>query len=269
MRIANARMYSVNAEVADSWRTLLQWVVERASVAVEVIDYPAPQPLPALWDRPDLACVFMCGFPLSRADARPVVLAAPVPSPPAYAGRPVYWTNLVVRADGPIRSLDGAYGKRIAFTTPDSQSGYQALRSFFAPHARTRGSPLFAGTIGPLITPRRVVEAVLAGEADIGPVDSYAYDLMQRHENAWLAPLRVIARTGPTPIPSLVGAPGLPDDIAQALRAALLSVAKAPELAATRDALLLHGFAPPSAADYGVLLEAAEAATALGYPRLE
>lgn len=269
MRVANARMYSVDATVAEAWRSLLQWVVQRAGVDCQVIDYPPPQTLPALWQRDDLGCAFMCGFPLSRATPPPLVLAAPVPSPGAYAGRPVYWSNVVARNDGRVRTIEDAFGRRMAYTTTDSQSGYQAIRSFFAPFAQRRGAPLFSAVIGPLVTPRRVVEAVLAGEADAGPVDSYAFDLMQRHEAAWMSPLHVIADTPPTPIPPLVGAAGIDEADAQKLRDALLSVALAPALERTRETLLLQGFAPISPAAYGVLAEAAAAATAIGYPRLE
>ncbi|HTP98652.1 MAG TPA: PhnD/SsuA/transferrin family substrate-binding protein [Casimicrobiaceae bacterium] len=269
MRIANARMYSVNASAAEAWRTLLRWVIDRAGVDAEVIDYPPPQPLPALWARSDLACAFMCGYPISQASAAPAVLAAPVPSAPAYRGRPEYWTNVVARSDGPVRTLEEALGRRMAYTAPDSQSGYQALRSLLAPYARERGVPLFASMVGPLITPARVVESVLAGDADAGPVDSYAFELMKHHEPARLAALTIVATTSPTPIPPLVGAANLPPEDAARWRAALLSVAAAGELAAVRGTLLLRGFAPATVAHYDVLREAAEAATTAGYATLE
>lgn len=269
MKVANARMYSVHAKATEAWRTLLRWVMQRAGVEAEVVDYPAPQPLPALWARSDLACAFMCGYPISQAAAPPVVLAAPVPSPPAYGGRPEYWTNIVARREGPVRTLEDTFGRRMAYTTPDSQSGYQALRALFAPHARERGAPLFTATVGPLVTPRRVVESVLAGDADAGPVDSYAFDLMRHHDAAWVAPLAVVAATPRMPIPPLVGARSLPSDDAERIRRALRSAGTMPELAAVREALLLRGFADASARTYDVLRDADEAASAMGYSALE
>jgi ABC-type phosphate/phosphonate transport system substrate-binding protein len=182
----------------------------------------------------------------------------------------VYWTNLVARKGGPIRVLADAFGKRMAFTTADSQSGYHAPRFMFVSRAVERDSrSLFGATVGPLITPRRVVKAVLEGEADIGPVDSYAFDLLRKHEPGWMAPLDVIETTMRTPIPPMVGAASLPAEDAKRLTDALLSVAEATELADVRDALLLRGFAPATAEQYAILRRAAEAATKLGYPRLE
>jgi ABC-type phosphate/phosphonate transport system substrate-binding protein len=258
-------MYSVNAATLEAWDALLRWVISAADVAYDVIDYPPPQPLPALWARADLGCAFMCGYPLSKANPAPTVLAAPIPSPAPYEGKAVYWTNLVARGDGPVRTLEDAFGKRVAFTALESQSGYQAPRELFAQQGR---APLFSSTVGPLVTPRRVIQAVLAGDADVGPVDSYAWDLLRHHEAAWLSPLTVIATTTPTPIPPLVGAPTLPAEDARRLRDALLAVGNARELADVRDALLLRGFAPATVADYQVLRAAAQAADARGYPTL-
>jgi len=266
MLIANARMYSVNAQAAAAWRGLLEWVIERAGVQAQVIDYPAPQPLSSLWARSDLGCAFICGYPYALAAPKPRLLAAPVPSPEAYGGKPVYWSDLVVRADASWVKLGDVLGRRLAHTTEDSQSGYQAARALLAPYAR--GDPLFAATIGPLITPRRIAEAIVAGEADVGPLDSYAHDLIRAHEPGLAAQLRTIATTPPTPIPPLVAAPGIAMAEAGRLRAALLDIAHAAELRSIRDALLLDGFVAVEPEDYSVLLERAGDADRHGYPRL-
>ena len=268
MLIANARMYSVTARAATAWRTLLEWVIERAGVEAEVIDHPPPQPLSSLWARPDLGCVFMCGYPYALATPQPALLAAPVPSPDAYRGKPVYWSDIVVRADASLVELDDVFGHRFAYTAEDSQSGYQAARELLAPYACEHGGRLFRATVGPLITPRRVAEAVIAGEADVGPLDSYAHDLIRAHEPELAAQLRTIATTPPTPIPPLVAAPGIATADVERLRAALLDIAEADELRSIRCALLLDRFVLVEPEDYGALRERARAADRYDYPRL-
>jgi len=268
MLIANARMYAVNATVAAAWRSLLEWAFVRADVPCEVIDYPAPAPLPALWARPDVGCVFMCGYPIATAQPPPRILAAPVPEPKRYLGMPVYCTDIVVRADAPLRQLPDILGHRFAFTTLDSQSGYQAPRRLLAPFARDRGGQLFQATIGPLVTPRRVVEAIVSGEADAGPLDSYFHDLLRRHEPALAAQLRTVAATPMTPIPALVAASGLPDAYATRLTAALLAVVDVDALAPVRATLLLHGFAAVAERAYATLRDDARAADEAGYSLL-
>ncbi len=268
MLIANARMYAVNATVAAAWRTLLEWVIAHAGVAAEVVDYPAPKPLPALWANADAACVFMCGYPIATAQPAPQILAAPVPMPARYGDVPVYFTDIIVRADSPLRQLTDAFGRRFAFTSEDSQSGYQAPRRLLAPFARNRGGRLFQSVAGPLQTPRRVVEAVLSGEADAGPLDSYFHDLLRQHEPALAAQLRVLTSTPPTPIPALVAAAALPGAIARRFGAALLAVADADELSPVRTTLLLRRFAAVEAADYAKLRANALAIDAAGYARI-
>ena len=267
---ANARMYAIDAVSAMHWRTLLEWVIAHADVPVEVIDHPPPAPIASLWQRSDLACALMCGYPLSRAAPAPIPLAAIVPSPARYGRRPVYWSDLVVRADSPWRDVDDVIGKRIAFTVEHSQSGYQAARRFFAERAHTGGSPrLFEAAIGPLVTPLDVVQAIVDGDADVGPVDSYAHDLLRRHRPEVAARLRIVASTSPTPIPPFVASTQTPAHIVEALRGALVAAGEASELAATRDALLIARLKPVVAADYDMLARLAGEADALGYARLQ
>jgi ABC-type phosphate/phosphonate transport system substrate-binding protein len=266
--IANARMYAIDATTAAAWRVVLEWVGRRAGVPFDVIDYPAPQPLPELWKRSDLGCAFMCGYPFATSALRPTLLAAPVPSPAVYEGGPVYWTDLVVAASAPITDLHDAFGKRFAWTTEDSQSGWQAPRLLLAVHAKPRRAPLFSASVGPLVTPRNVALAIAEGRADVGPLDSYAHELLRRHEPALAAKLRVIARTPVTPVPPLVGAPGMDPSVAARVRDALLAVGSAHEIAIARESLLLSGFAPVAPEAYDALVADARRADALGYPRI-
>lgn len=265
---ANARMYSINTQAAQAWRALLQWVIVRAEVACEIIDYPPPMPLPALWTHPDMGCAFMCGYPFARAAPQPVILAAPIPASAAYGGAPVYWTDIVVRAEAPYRHLTDILGAHFAFTTEDSQSGYQAPRTLLAPYARARDGALFAATIGPLITPRRVVDAVLDGTADAGPLDSYAHEILRAHEPELVARLRTIASTSPTPIPPLVAAPGIAPLVADRLRCALLAAGHAPELKSALATLCVTGFTAIDASRYDALRRRARIADEQEYPRL-
>ena len=194
--IANARMYSVTPAAAVAWRALLGRALSQAGLAWELVEHAAPASLADLWRREDLGCVLMCGYPFAAAAARASrlggpalqIVAAPLPSPIEFGGRPVYWTELVVRDDSPIQHPEHIRGRRIGYTAADSQSGYHAPRRWLT---RALGLKVEIGVastevalVGPLITPRRVVGVVLAGEADVGPVDAYALSLLREHEPA-------------------------------------------------------------------------------------
>ncbi|HEU5297641.1 MAG TPA: PhnD/SsuA/transferrin family substrate-binding protein [Burkholderiaceae bacterium] len=259
---ANARMYALNAAVTAAWRTVFARVGERAGIDLQWLEHPPPKPLAELWQRDDVGCVFICGYPWStwRGERRPVPLAVPRPSNPLSTGRPHYWSDIVVRGDSRFTSLDDLHGARMAYTIVDSQSGYQALRTMLT--ERAQGAPLFGSTVGPLVTPRRVVDAVLAGDADGGPLDSYWHDLLRRHEPDVAARLRVVARTPSTPMPFLAAAAAVPADVRARLSAALLAVP------VDADALQINGFAAVDAAGYGLLAQRAVQADRAGYSRL-
>lgn len=251
--IANARMYAVAPGAAAAWRRLFDAVARHSGIALTHVEHAAPAPLEQLWARGDLGAVFMCGWPFAcHAAPRPRLVAAPVPSPARYGGRPVYPTDLVVRADRRFARLEDIFGGRLAWTVGHSQSGFNALRHFLAPWRRERGVPLFAATVGPLVTPRRVIEAIVSGEADVGPLDGYWHDLLKRHEPATAAKLRVIATTVPTPIPPLVAAHGIDEATLARLRAAFRAAPDLDGWDAIAADLLLRGFAEPEAADYEV-----------------
>lgn len=251
--VANARMYSATPAVREAWKVLLRWVLARAGLAWEVIDYDAPAPLSALWARDDLGLALMCGLPFSQREVRPAVVAAPVPSPARYGGAPVYFTDIVVRADAPYRMLEDTFGGTVGYTLADSMSGGVAFADHLAPYRAREGTRLYAKAVGGLVNARGVIDALAGGRIDVGPLDSYYHDLLQRHEPAFAAQVRTVARTAPMPIPPLVAtAPLSPRDL-QRLRAALADVAAADDLREVRERLLLKGFAAVDPAAYDAL----------------
>lgn len=259
--IANARMYSVSAEAGAVWRELLSRILAQAGVPATVIDHPAPAPLEELWNRPDLAAVFMCGLPFSRAQPQPVLIAAPIPSPTEFLGAAAYWSDFVVRADSAFRTVPDSFGRRIAFTVPGSQSGCAAALTYFM--AVPARAPLFSEVIAPTITPLGALAAVVDGAADIAPIDSYALRLLRKYRPDLTSAVRVVGQTLPTPIPPLVAsaASASEKDLA-ALQSAFLQAHQNPSQKSLMDELLLLGFAEPDPNAYVVLRERFDAATA-------
>jgi ABC-type phosphate/phosphonate transport system substrate-binding protein len=250
---ANARMYSVNPGAALAWKELFEWLARASGVDLRVIDHAFPAPLAELWSRSDLGCAFMCGFPYKLMKHPPRPVAAPVPLGAPVPGKPLYATRLVVKADSAFRSLEDTFGGRVGYTVEDSHSGYNALRHHLLRYRRQRDGNLYRESIGPLITPRRVIDAILAGDIDVGPLDSYALDLMQRHDPGLTAKIRVIATTDAAPIPFLVASRECPDGVVAALQAALIRFGDVAVCADLRERLCLQGFAPVVIADYDLI----------------
>jgi ABC-type phosphate/phosphonate transport system substrate-binding protein len=181
-------------------------------------------------------------------------------------GRPLYATRLVVKADAPFRSLQDTFGGRLGFTVEDSHSGYNALRHHLLPYRVAAGRNLYSSSIGPLTTPRRVIAAILAGEIDVGPLDSYALELIGRHDPALAARIRIVDTTDAAPIPFLVASRSCPGQLVEALQAALLRFGEVAACDGLRQRLCLRGFAPVVIDDYDVMLRWDAEARAAGYP---
>jgi ABC-type phosphate/phosphonate transport system substrate-binding protein len=262
--VANARMYAVTPIVRAAWQTLFGWLKQISGVPLIYFDHAAPLPLEGLWAREDLGAVFMCGFPFALAAPQPQLIAAPVPSPARYGGLPRYCTDFVVRADHPAERLSDTFGGRVGWTIRHSQSGYNAVRRHLMRHQTNHRRPIFSQWVGPLVTPRRVIEAVIDETIDVGPLDCYVHDLLKRHEPETASQLRTIDSTAMTPIPPLIASHGVLKDIVERLGNTLISSSAHPALAPTLETLLLSRFASADSADYVSLVKQAQDADRAG-----
>jgi ABC-type phosphate/phosphonate transport system substrate-binding protein len=115
---------------------------------------------------------------------------------------------------------------------------------------------LFEEVIAPTVTPEGALNAVLAGAADIAPIDAYALHLLRRFRPELTDAVRSVGRTARTPIPLLV-ATAPPSD---ALRAAFLGAHLRPGSRELMQSLLLQRFVLPESASYDALKVRAEQA---------
>jgi ABC-type phosphate/phosphonate transport system substrate-binding protein len=266
--IASARMYSWSPAATAAWHRMLEWVSARAGVSLQVMDQSDPTSLDELWQRPDLGCAFMCGYPWALRSDKPHLLAAPVPSPARYGGQPVYLTDFIVKAAGPYRTLADTFGGRIAFSTEHSHSGYNAPRFHLLRYRTAERPTLYREVIGPFVRQRPCLDAVVEDRADVAAIDGYGLELLQRHAPDVAGGVRVVESTITAPSAPLVASPGVDAATCRRLTAALTTAHEAPEIRATLDDLLLTRFVPVAAADFQIFLDRQHAAEAAGYPKL-
>ncbi|HEV8106397.1 MAG TPA: PhnD/SsuA/transferrin family substrate-binding protein [Burkholderiales bacterium] len=245
--LANARMYSVTPAAAEAWRAVIGWAARAADVPVEFVDHAPPKLLSELWARDDLGVVQMCGLPASLRKPAPTILAAPQPSLARYQGKAIYMSDIAVRADAPYRTLEDTFGGVAGYTLKDSQSGYFAWRTLLLtkhPNAKYRQ------IIGGLLNPRGVIQALLNGKIDVGPLDGYVFDLLRAGDPQFASQVRVVAVTDPTPMPPLVATAPLKSREVEKLRQAFLRVHEERSLDQARQALLIEKFTVPDLSVY-------------------
>lgn len=171
----------------------------------------------------DLA--FVCGLVYVELARRPEPafepLAAPVLRGPRYAGRPVYFSDVIVRRDSPIRSFADLRGRSWSYNELHSHSGYGVTRFHLARCGETNG---FFGKVVEAGWHERSIRLVCAGEVDASAIDSHVLAVALRDEPELADHLRVIDSLGPSTVQPLVASSRLPVEDRAALRGALLEI---------------------------------------------
>lgn len=164
---------------------------------------PEPDSNPLTDGRADLAWVCSTSF-VELSDVQ-LGGVAWVPDDPDAAGRPVYFSDVVVADHFRAERLEDLRGARIGVNDPKSLSGYHALR--FEMLRRNERAAEFADlafTGGHHVS----LEALLAGRLDAACVDSVALRALGA-AGSEAAGLRVIDRLGPWPTQPLIASASL------------------------------------------------------------
>ncbi len=192
--------------------------------------------------RGEIDVAFLCAptyLWLARAGLARVI-AAPVPSDPRAAGRPVYFSDIVVAHDCEATSIDALRSARWALNDPGSLSGYRCVVDAI-------GAPVSAVVSGSHLAS---LDLVRSGAADAAAIDSnvlFMYPLDDR--------LRVVESLGPHPIQPVVARADLDGErVARVQRALLTLGTRAPELL---GAFGFAGFAEVEHAHYAGMTLAA------------
>ena len=224
-----------------SWRSYLQERLDRPVYFVqrrtyrEIIDLLLEQKLEFAW---------ICGYPYVKNRAELQLVAVPQSD-----GRPVYHSYLLVPAsDRETQTILDLRGKVFAFSDPDSNSGFlypnYALISLAERPDRFFGKTFFTWAH------RNTVEAIAAGLAHGGAVDSYVWETLRRYKPELTAHTRVVSRSpefGHTPF---VARRGVAPADWLALQKALVEMRGSPAGRALLARLNLDGFVPGADALY-------------------
>lgn len=168
----------------------------------------------------DLA--WICGRPyvemMARAEPPVELLVAPVMRGGRYADQPIYFSDVVVRAESPFQEFSDLRGARWAFNEPGSQSGYHITCYQLAMMGE---SAAFFGHIEAAGSHAAALEAILAGRIDAAAIDSTFLSWMTDRDPSVAEEVRIIASLGPSPIPPIVAARSIDQSLRHQLRALL------------------------------------------------
>ena len=166
------------------------------------------------FERGEIDVGFICGLPyvqLTRQSPAPVhLLAAPILQGTRYGGRPIYFSDVIVRGDSPYYSFADLRGCTWSYNDPDSQSGYGITRYTLAAMRETRG---YFGKVVEAGFHQESIRLVCEGQVDASAIDSQVLALAMRDDPRLHDRLRIIHSLGPSTIQPVVAARHLPEDL--------------------------------------------------------
>jgi phosphonate transport system substrate-binding protein len=181
----------------------------------------------------------ICGLPYVWLAARrppPVApLAAPVLAGDRYGGRPVYYSDVIVRRDSTVTCLEELRGCSWAYNEPASHSGHTVtLYSLVRMGVR----PGFFARVVEAGYHQQAIRLVAAGAVDAAAIDSQVLAIERRDHPQLADRLRVVGSFGPSTIQPVVAASRLPDRLRDEVRELLVGLG---DDGSARPALA-HGF---------------------------
>jgi phosphonate transport system substrate-binding protein len=196
---------------------------ERLDVAteleIETHHSGPPRGVPDPFSAGEVDLGFFCAPPYIWLRERPDPPVELVPfglvfDDPGAAGRPVYFSDVVVRADNPARSFGDLMTARWGYNDRESLSGYYSVVQTAAEHGADAS---FLGRLHDMGSHLGSLRALGRGDIDAAAVDSVVLALRYRRDPALRTGLRVVHRLGPWPIQPMVMRRDLPAGLKNAL----------------------------------------------------
>ncbi|HEY9735170.1 MAG TPA: PhnD/SsuA/transferrin family substrate-binding protein, partial [Trichocoleus sp.] len=190
-----------------------------------------------------------------NAPGRLTPLVAPVMQAERYGDKPLYFSDVVVRADSPLTGWNDLAQTVFCYNDKGSHSGYNVVR-----HQLLGQKPGFFSRVVQSGSHVRSLQWILEGKADCAAIDSTVLEQALRSQPDWATQLRVITSLGPFPMPPLVASRRLGEGRHRVIQQALLQPDSALQHALAQAGM--RRFAPVDLALYRPVLQLHTAALA-------
>jgi ABC-type phosphate/phosphonate transport system substrate-binding protein len=233
-----------------AWATDALWCAVAGQLTAAGVAAPAvldrSRDAEIVWRDPGLVLSQICGFPVATSLRDSVQLVAtPVYDVEGCEG-PRYSSFIVASSEERGGTLADFAGRRVAFNSHDSLSGYVTLV------AALREAGLSPDQFEWVETGshRASVRAMAEGRADLAAIDALCWALALSFEAAAVSRLQTIGQTPLRPAPPTITSAGRSPEEVEAIRAALSHAAASRATEEARKALRIDGVAVLGTADY-------------------
>lgn len=205
---------------------------------------------------------FVCSLPyvvFERTGESPAVpVAAPVLVGERYAGRPIYFSDVIVHVDSDMHSFADVRGRSWAYNEPLSHSGYGITRYHLVRMGETGG---FFGDVIEAGFHEKAIAMVAAGVVDASAIDSQVLAIQMRDHPEYQESLRMIDSLGPSTIQPVAVSRRFPEAFRQDVASILCDLHNDPDCTELFRHGLVDRFVEVGPSDYDdirMMLEACE-----------
>ena len=207
---------------------------------------------------------FVCSLPyveFERQGISPAIpIAAPVLEGERYADQPVYYSDVIVHRDSPLRSFLDLRGRSWAYNEPHSHSGYGITRYHLVEIGETHG---FFGEVVEAGFHEESISMVAAGEIDASAIDSQVLAVAMRDDPSLALSLRIVDALGPSTIQPVAVSKRVPLELRDDIQRVLTSLHEDRDVRERLALGMVKRFVAVGASSYDdirMMLEACEAA---------
>ncbi|HCB49053.1 MAG TPA: phosphate ABC transporter substrate-binding protein [Chloroflexi bacterium] len=250
-----------------SGRAVADYLGQRLGIRTEfAVDIPW-QERERLLDTGQIHLGWICGllyvWKAGQRNPHLELLAAPVMRDPRYQGRPVYFSDIIVRQDSPYTSFSDLQGSCWVYNEPGSYSGYYVLCHQLV---KLDESLNFFDKVLQSGAHLNSLQMLVDGRADFTAIDSTVLDHELARRPNLAHQLQVIESFGPSPIPPWVISLKLPKDLRWQLRELLLDMHIDPGGRAALASGHLSRFVTATDTAYQMIRDVSQAARSVAQP---
>ena len=209
---------------------------------------------------------FVCSLPYVTLERRGLDLATPVAAPvlegKRYGGRPIYYSDVIVHRDSPFGSFLDLRDASWAFNEPLSHSGYGMTRYHLLRLGETNG---FFGEVVEAGFHQEAIRMVARKEVDGSAIDSQVLAIELRDHPDLADQLRVVEALGPSTIQPVAVSKRVPEDLREAIRDVLLTMADDSSIRQRLGTALVDRFVSVDARSYDDIRMMVDACEAAGF----
>jgi phosphonate transport system substrate-binding protein len=212
---------------------------------------------------------FVCSLPYVMFERQGLDLAVPVAAPvlegERYGGLPIYFSDVIVHRDSPFRSFLDLRGRSWAYNEPLSHSGYGITRYHLVRLGETRG---FFGKVVEAGFHQDAIHMVAQGGVDASAIDSQVLAIELRDHPELAEHVRVVETLGPSTIQPVAVSRRVPQELRDAIRDVLVTMAEDPALREGLAIGLVERFVAVDAGSYDDIRMMVDACEAAGFIEL-